>query len=203
MIGNSDEGKQDNPLRLRRGEGGASDGSGKCISCGAAMPADDVICVRCGFDKRSAHHIKTEWGAPRARRGERRGGFLWAFLLLLLRIALLSAIGYGLYEGYEYYRAIPQASETSSRTCRACRGQGMATCRTCGGFGTIEAASRAKCTQCDGTGKYVLMSKKTTTSCSFCRGKGYTESIGRVTCKTCNGKGWVKCPRCAGSGKVR
>jgi hypothetical protein len=211
MVGNPQEPKTGHGLRLKKGEGAAPDGAGVCVSCGAPLPADAVICVRCGFDKRSGRHVRTGPEAVRAARNERHGGFLSAVLVFLIWIGLLSGLGYGLYEGYSVYekaRAAKLESDGSAAEarpwvrCPECLGQRKTKCATCGGFGSVETVAKAKCTQCGGTGKYSLMSKKTSTSCSFCRGTGYNEVLGREMCRACAGKGLAKCVRCDGLGKI-
>ncbi|MFH0907237.1 MAG: hypothetical protein V1929_00540 [bacterium] len=207
MIGNPEEPKPGNALRLKKSEGGVPDGSGACVSCGAPMAADAVICVRCGFDKRSARHIRTERDVRRTPRRESHGGFLWSVLVFLVWVALLVGLSYALYEGYRYYehhwtKKGGVGSVPKRNLCAGCRGEGKVKCPTCGGFGTVDAVFRTKCTQCGGTGRYTLMSKKSSTSCPFCRSKGYNETVGRENCKACAARGWVTCSRCMGRGRI-
>ena len=209
MIGNSPERKPGHELRLKKDALPTAGSAGFCVSCGSPMDAEAVICVGCGFDRRSARHIRIGREARRERQREDHGGFLRSVLVFLLWVGLLAVLGYALYEGYDYYGK-HQAAKSDAGTnapqpwiqCRTCIGQGKTKCATCGGFGSVEAVVKAKCKQCGGTGKYALMSKKTSTACSFCRGSGVNEVLGREPCRPCAGTGWAKCSRCDGRGKI-
>ena len=61
---------------------------------------------------------------------------------------------------------------------------------------SVEAQTRQKCVQCDGTGK-------TNYSCGCCSGTGiYLTMYGSSTCTCCRGTGKLMCAACSGTGYI-
>lgn len=67
----------------------------------------------------------------------------------------------------------------------------LASCKTCGGFGTEKRSSKKTCPTCKGRGQVMMSSgfMRFTQECPKCEGKGY---IIEEPCKTCGGSGLVK-----------
>lgn len=85
------------------------------------------------------------------------------------------------------------------QTCTVCGGDGIHTCRTCDGIGTVKTYT--PCDQCQGEGR---------STCDECDGHGTSYITSRndsskkekQVCRKCLGSGIFPCPYCHGSGSV-
>ncbi len=105
-------------------------------------------------------------------------------------------------------RIVERYSETSTRTCSACAGTGIAPCYKCENNGyiicpTCYGQRSLRCHQCNQTG-YIIMADEPF-PCPLCKGNGFyrchaCDGKGRYNCNMCGGKGHLTCSSCGGSG---
>ncbi|MBO6102879.1 MAG: molecular chaperone DnaJ [Opitutales bacterium] len=84
--------------------------------------------------------------------------------------------------------SLEEAASGVDKTIRYSR---LATCKTCGGFGTEKRSSKKTCPTCKGKGHVMSSSGfiRFTQECPKCGGKGY---VIEEPCKTCGGVGLVR-----------
>lgn len=95
--------------------------------------------------------------------------------------------------------------------CSACGGKGKLKCEQCGGQGYLNQCQvchgkktvsctckqgRAECSECNGSGRKVLLFGLLKPACKQCTGTG------TITHADCRGKGVVSCSKCSGKGMV-